>query len=130
MPGACLTMVETEIVLGALKARLNRPAQPRRAGQFAQRDAHRRKGKVVGPLVGLAPAAPDQEPVLEAWVSGRRQRDPRPLAQPQPLRALASSAVPFPPPPAACVTQASLARASAIAAGVVSSSPSSLLKRR
>src|SRR3954451_11887931 len=66
MPGACLTMVETEVVLGALKALLNRPAQPRRARQFAQRDAHRRKGKIVGPFVGLAPAAPDQKPVLEA----------------------------------------------------------------
>src|SRR3954463_7210352 len=68
MPGARLTMVETEIVFGALKALLNRPAQPRRARQFAQRDANRRKGKIVGPLVGLAPAAPDQEPVLEARV--------------------------------------------------------------
>src|SRR3954454_3887961 len=89
MPGARLTMVETEIVLGALKALLNRPAQPRRAREFAQRDTNRRKGKVVGPLVGLPPAAPDQKPVLEARVSGRRQRDPRPLIQPQPLRTLA-----------------------------------------
>jgi hypothetical protein len=72
-------MVETEIVLGALEALLNRPAQPRRAGQFAQRDTNRRKGKIVGPFVGLPPTAPDQKPVLEARGSGRRQRDPRPL---------------------------------------------------
>src|SRR3954466_5867403 len=56
----------TEIVRGALEALLNRPAQPRRAGQFAQRDANWRKGKVGGPFVGLPPTAPDQEPVLEA----------------------------------------------------------------
>ena len=83
-------MVETEVVLGALEALLNRPAQPRRAGQFAQRDANRRKGKIVGPFVGLPPTATDQEPVLEARGSGRRQRDPRPLVQPQPLRASSS----------------------------------------
>src|SRR4051812_35011089 len=51
-------------VLGALEALLNRPAQPRRAGQFAQRDTNRRKGKRGGPFVGLPPAAPDQKPVL------------------------------------------------------------------
>src|SRR3954453_7471077 len=66
VPGARLAMAETEIVLGALEALLNRPAQPRRAGQFAQRDTNRRKGKIVGPFVGLPPAATDQEPVLEA----------------------------------------------------------------
>src|SRR4030095_11088125 len=47
VPGARLAVVKAEIVLGALKARLDRPAQPRGARQVAQRDAHRRKGKVV-----------------------------------------------------------------------------------
>src|SRR3954464_4665694 len=61
VPGARLAMVETEIVLGALEALLNRPAQPRRAGQFAQRDTNRRKGKRGGPFVGLPPTAPDQQ---------------------------------------------------------------------
>src|SRR4051794_58566 len=72
-----------------LRRTLDRPAQPRRASQFAQRDTNRRKGKVVGPFVGLPPTATDQKPVLEARGIGRRQRDPRPRVQPQPLRALA-----------------------------------------
>src|SRR4051794_20259326 len=46
------------------------------------------------------------------------------------MRAHSYSRSPFAPSPAACVAQASLARASAIAAGWVSSSPSSVQKRR
>ena len=53
MPGPCLTMVETEVVLGPLEALLNRPAQPRRASQFAQRSRAWgiRSGSVASPSV-------------------------------------------------------------------------------
>jgi len=55
MPGPCLTMVETEVVLGPLEALLNRPAQPRRASQFAQRSRAWgiRSGSVASPSVIL-----------------------------------------------------------------------------
>src|SRR5580765_2587765 len=88
MPGARLAMVEAEL-LGALEALLDRPAQAGCAGKLGQGHAGRGEHEIVGPLAGLLPAAADQEPVLEGRVTGRGQRDPRPVVEAKPLRSLA-----------------------------------------
>src|SRR4051812_1556209 len=78
MPGARLAVVEAKL-LRALEALLDRPAQAGCAGKLGQGHAGRGEHEIVGPLVGLLPAAADQEPVLEGRVTGRRQGDPRPV---------------------------------------------------
>lgn len=82
-------MVKAEIVLGALKAFLNGPAQAGGAGKLGQRGFLWREGEIIGPLVGLLPVAPDQHPALEALFANPRQGNPRPIVQAQPLGAFA-----------------------------------------
>src|SRR3954470_9448274 len=98
-------------------------------------------------IVQRSPAAPASSPSEtppgakakeEARLSGSRRlrrirsqgSKPGAAVEDSAIRAHSYSRSPFAPSPAACVAQASLARASAIAAGVVSSSSSSVQKRR
>ena len=48
VPGAGLTMIEPQIILGAQKAFLDRPTQPSCCGKLGKRCAGRSKGEVIG----------------------------------------------------------------------------------
>src|SRR4051794_18775732 len=61
---ARLAMIEAQVVLGALEALLDGPAQTGRAGELGEAGARRSKGEVVGSLVRRLAAAADQHPVL------------------------------------------------------------------
>ena len=58
-------MVETEIVLGASEALLDRPARAGGPGEFGERRAGLTEDEVVGALLGIATMAPDQQMTLE-----------------------------------------------------------------
>ena len=61
-------MVEAKFLLGALEAFLDGPAQAGRTGQFGEPGAGWREHQAVGARVGVASAAADQQPALEAGI--------------------------------------------------------------
>ena len=66
VPGAGLEVIEPQIILGALEALLDRPAQACDSRQSGQGGAWGRDGQVVGRLAGVGSLATHQKPVLEA----------------------------------------------------------------
>ena len=58
-----LVLVQADLALGALKGLLDGPAGAGDSDQLTQRGAFGTVAKVIGQVVGIGQAAPDQQPV-------------------------------------------------------------------
>jgi hypothetical protein len=68
---ANLVLVQTHLALGGLEGLLDRPAGTGHPDQLAQRGAFGAVTQVVGQIVRVGQAAPDQQPVAAASSRGR-----------------------------------------------------------
>jgi len=83
-------MIEAQLLLSALEALLNGPAQAGRTGQLGQTSSGRREDQVVGAILRDTSIAANQDPALESVAGDPRQRDARPLVEADSFRSLTS----------------------------------------
>jgi hypothetical protein len=81
MPGAGLTMLKPEIVLGAQETVLNRPAPACRLGHVGEQSSLARMDKIIGQIVRAFQAAAEQQPALEAVLRRAVQGQARPVIE-------------------------------------------------